>query len=154
MSLKSTPESAFIRDNFGEIWPVHLRQLTRLLVRLRREFDGDLDLLLVLAVIADRVRPEGWSPELRTSRNLSRGEGAAHFLNPINIQSVAEFSGIPRETVRRKVRTLEARGWVARNTRGHLAILPRAAEDLEAATLESVDYMSALVAVVDRLQGR
>ncbi|MGG7644253.1 helix-turn-helix domain-containing protein [Rhodovulum sp. YNF3179] len=145
---------AFVEKNFGQIWPVHLAQFTRLLVELRSAFDGDLDLLLVMAVIGERTRPEGWSPELLTYRQLTRGDADAHYQTPINIQSVADYSGIPRETVRRKVKVLQERGWVDRDATGHLGISRRAAEDLNAATGTSIKYLAALADAIIVLQSR
>ena len=43
-----------LRKNFGRIWPAHVANLTEFLISARLTFDGDLDLLLVLAVIGDR----------------------------------------------------------------------------------------------------
>lgn len=140
-----------IRDEFGQVWPTHLSGFTDLLVQLRAEFGGDLDLMLVLAVIADRTRPGGWTPELFSYRQLTRGDGGKHRQRPINLQSVAEFSGIPRETVRRKILVLEQRGWVERYPDGTLAIGRSAATDLEAATTYSIIYLAALLQVLGPL---
>jgi len=38
--------------HFGQIWPVHNAQFCDLLITLRRQFGGDLDRMLVLAVAA------------------------------------------------------------------------------------------------------
>ncbi|MEY6434203.1 helix-turn-helix domain-containing protein [Thioalkalicoccus limnaeus] len=46
---------------------------------------------------------------------------------PINLQSIADYSGIPRETVRRKVRDLEAQGWIIRRDNGYLIATAKAA---------------------------
>ncbi len=143
-----------IRANFGTVWPVHLTRFTRLLVQLRGRFDGDLDLMLVLAVIGDRMRPDSWTPELRTGRKLTVGDDGARRKYPVNIQSVSDFSGIPRETVRRKVSILQRNGWVTRHADGRLEVTPRAAEDLEAATGDSVAYLEALLAAFEATRGR
>lgn len=140
-----------IEAEFGQVWPIHLAGFTDLLVRLRAEFDGDLDLMLVLSVIADRTRPDDWTPELLTYRQLTRGDGDEHRQLPINLQSVAEFSGIPRETVRRKVRILEQKGWVERQPDGSLGVGRRAATDLEGATEHSIAYIALLFSVLGPL---
>ena len=41
--------------HFGLIWPVHNVRFCELLITLRRHFDGDLDRMLVLAVIGSRT---------------------------------------------------------------------------------------------------
>jgi hypothetical protein len=140
-----------IEDAFGLVWPIHLSGFTDLLVALRAEFDGDLDLMLVLAVIADRTRPGGWTPELLSYRQLTRGKGDQHHQLPINLQSVAEFSGIPRETVRRKIGILERKGWVERHPDGTLGIGRGAASDLEAASSHSINYLAAMLMVLGPL---
>ena len=149
MAASSATEAEFIRRNFGTIWPEHLKAFTNLLVRLRERFDGDLDQMLVLAVIGDRTRPESWQPEVLTYRQLTRDDGQPHFQVPINIQSVADYSGIPRETVRRKVAALQEKGWVERTEEGHLRIARRAAGDLEESTGETLDYLTTLKAAFD-----
>ncbi len=145
-------QGEFIRANFRSIWPAHLAGFTRLLVQLRNRFDGDLDLLLVLAVIGERTRPDSWKPEVTDFRQLTNGNGEDHLQYPINIQSVSEFSGIPRETVRRKVAVLQKKGWVTRDTDGRLAISSTAAEDLEDVTYCSIAYLEVLFNVFDTWQ--
>lgn len=134
----------FVRMGFSSIWPVHLSSFNRLLIQLRQAFDGDLDLMLVLAVIGDRTRADSWQPELMTYRQMTRRKGEEHLQVPINIQSVADYSGIPRETVRRKVSVLEQKGWVERGADGRLTISPSAAEDLEQSTMHSMEYLAAI----------
>lgn len=149
MPTRGTDEAAFIRNNFALIWPVHLAAFTRLLTQLRASFDGDLDLLLVMAVIGERTRPESWTPEIMTYRQLTSRSGDEHLQYPINIQSVADYSGIPRETVRRKVSVLQDKGWVTRDAEGRLAVSPTAARELEAATGDTVAYLAGLLMVFD-----
>ena len=155
MSAPTSKHAAVIRENFGTIWPEHLKAFTRLLIRLRQHFDGDLDLMLVLAVIGERTQPESWQPEVTTYRQLTRDDGQSYFQVPINIQSIADYSGIPRETVRRKIAALQQRGWVERTGEGYIRVGRRAAGDLEDATGESLDYLAALLtafraAAIDR----
>ena len=150
MPEKQTRRTAFIRDNFSTIWPVHLGAFTRLLVQLRTRFDGDLELMLVLAVIGERTRPENWMPELLTYRQLTRGSEDAHLQHPINVQSVSDFSGIPRETVRRKVGILERKGWILRDKDGRLSVSRTAGQDLEDATSDSIAYLETLFTVFEQ----
>lgn len=138
----------FVRKGFTTLWPVHLSSFNKLLIQLRKAFDGDLDLMLVMAVIGDRTRPESWQPEPITYRQLTRRKGEEHLQVPINIQSVADYSGIPRETVRRKVQALEKKGWIERDVDGHLTIAPSAAEDLEQSTMHSIHYLAAISAAM------
>lgn len=149
MPTRNTEQGEFIRANFQSIWPIHLAGFTRLLIQLRDRFDGDLELALVLAVIGDRTRPENWTPELLTYRQMTHGGSDEHRQYPINIQSISEYSGIPRETVRRKVAILQSKGWVTRDADGRLAISRTAAAELEDATNSSIAYLEALLTVFD-----
>lgn len=147
MPERESEELLFVKENFGRIWPQHLKAFTRLLVQLHAAFDGDLELLLVLAVIGDRTRQENWAPELLTYTHLTRGEGLENFQLPVNIQSVADYSGIARETVRRKVNILQKKGWIRRAENGNLYVSDRAATDLENATGDSITYLAKMLSV-------
>jgi len=139
----------FIRENFGEIWPVHVSAFTRLLTQFRTRFDGDLDLLLVLAVIGERTRPENWNPELVSFEDLARRSDEERSQYAINVQSIADYSGIPRETVRRKVLVLQKKGWVHRDENGKLSIAPNAAPDLADATGDAIAYLEKIFSVFE-----
>lgn len=139
----------FVKQNFGQIWPVHLTAFSRLLTFLRREFDGDLDLLLVLAVIAERTPPRNWVAGVHDLRDSLFDAEAGRSQSPINTTSIADYCGIPRETVRRKIMALERKGWVARDGRGTLSVEPRAASDLERATECSIDYIASILTAYD-----
>jgi DNA-binding IclR family transcriptional regulator len=64
---------------------------------------------------------------------------------PINLQSISDYSGIPRETVRRKLLVLERLGWIARLDKGYLVATAKAAEDLEPATQATMRYLLTVV---------
>jgi hypothetical protein len=128
---------------FGRVWPAHNDAFCELLITLRRHFGGDLDRMLVLAVIGSRTLAGGRTDGLCYHRFMDAeraGEPAA-----TNLQSIADYSGIPRETVRRKLRDLEASGWISRGTRGHFVATAKAAQDLEPATQATMGYLLAVV---------
>ncbi|MBY6199739.1 hypothetical protein KUV65_00055 [Maritalea mobilis] len=143
MPHRKSDAAEAIKARFGTVWPAHLSAFTTLLINLRTCFDGDLDLMLVLAVIAERTRPDEWHPEIFTYRQLTRDEAEGGPLM-INLQSIAEYSGIPRETVRRKINILVDKEWVVRDGNGMLSVSKQAATDLEDATGHSVTYLSVL----------
>jgi predicted Rossmann fold nucleotide-binding protein DprA/Smf involved in DNA uptake len=128
--------------HFGQIWPLHVEHFTELLITLRREFGGDLDRMLVLAVVGMRSLP----PQRVQGRSFAEFQAGdlAQQPRPINVQSIAETTGIPRETVRRKVAELEAAGWIERREDGHLMVDPRAREDLAPATQATMRYLVAI----------
>jgi len=144
------PETAMNVDEqtlsacFGRIWPTHNDAFCELLVQLRRQFDGDLDRMLVLGIIGSRTlargRVEGMSYDEFMSSARPDNEPA-----PINLQSIADYSGIPRETVRRKVRDLEQQGWIIRRDNGYLIATAKAAQDLEPATEATLRYLATVV---------
>jgi hypothetical protein len=138
-----------IKAVFGRIWPTHVASLTRYLISCREVFGGDLDMFLVLAVIGERTF-SGKSPAsimdyecFRSGRDMLRPD------YDINLRSIAEFSGIPRETVRRKIAELERRGWVTRDADGSLAATRQAAADLEPLTEAGIQYLARMLELFD-----
>lgn len=135
-----TFEHEDLARHFGRIWPVHVEEFSALLIALRRHFGGDLDRMLVLAIIGSRTLPRrrinGLSYDEFTV--LARNE---HAPDPINLQSIADCSGIPRETVRRKVRDLEGAGWIVKRENGYLLASAEAARDLAPMTEATMRYL-------------
>jgi hypothetical protein len=72
-------------------------------------FDGDLECMLVLAILGQR--------------RLDHARQASDQANPdpsriaMSAVRIADVSGIPRETVRRKLALCRERGWVSRHPR-------------------------------------
>jgi len=137
------PDEDTLNARFGRIWPVHNDAFCELLVTLRRHFGGDLDRMLVLAIIGSRTLSRGRIEGMCYDRFMDseRADEPA----PINLQSIADYSGIPRETVRRKLRDLERLGWITRRDKGYLVATARAAEDLEPATQATMRYLLAVI---------
>ena len=134
-----------LRRHFGRIWPVHNAAFCELLVVLRRQFGGDLDRMLVLAIIGSRTLARGRIDGMSYDRFLSL-ERPEDDPAPINLQSIADYSGIPRETVRRKLRDLERLGWIVRSDKGYLIASTQAAQDLAPATEAALRYLATVVA--------
>lgn len=131
-----------ILENFGRIWPRHVLNLTHFLIACRKSFDGDIDLFLVLCVIGERSFSHA-----KVRADLKYEEWASQekiVVEPedINVQSIADFSGIPRETVRRKLRILIAKGWVERDDHGYVHATLKARTELEPLTRASLQYLS------------
>jgi hypothetical protein len=96
------------------------------LIRVHEAFDGDLTAALVLATVANRGlqryyeeiasrTPEGFDALVASGEHLDH-------LRHCNAFSVSSATGIPRETVRRKVKWLERKGWLTVGERGELTI--------------------------------
>lgn len=152
MPARETKQGQFVKAHFGTVWPAHLVGFTRLLVHLRARFDGDLDLVLILAVIGSRTHTNIWTQDLEEFDQLTKASDTERGQLAINIQSVADYSGIARETVRRKVTILQDRGWVMRDEDGHLAVSRKAATDLEGATGETIAYLASLLRAFEAAQ--
>jgi DNA-binding MarR family transcriptional regulator len=142
-----------LRTHFGQIWPVHNDAFCELLVSLRRHFDGDLDRMLVLAIIGSRHLARGRIDHMSYHQVIS-GKKPEKAPAPINVQSIADYSGIPRETVRRKVRDLEQSGWVERSDDGLLTVGHRAAQDLVPTTAATLQYLATIVTVCNEVTSR
>ena len=87
----------------------YVQFLTEHLADCAAAFGGDIDCMLVLAVLGQR------------RLDLARQEADPADPDPSRIAMsavrIAEVSGIPRETVRRKLATCRERGWVSRHPR-------------------------------------
>jgi hypothetical protein len=140
-------DEEYIKTNFARIWPRHVETLTWFLIQCRKHFNGDLDLFLVLAVIGDRSFSAARAPEQLTYEALIDGSRPPVEPEALNAQSVSDFSGIPRETVRRKINKLIDRGWVERGENGYLRATRQAALDLHPLTETSFIYLSRMAAV-------
>lgn len=125
-----------------------MEALCELLIVLRQQFFGDLDLMLILAIIGSRALPA------RNANNMTYCEfitdnSKERADQPINIQSIAECSAIPRETVRRKVHKLQELGFIERDSSGMLKVTSKAMSQLVPATEASLHYLIALSASSD-----
>lgn len=125
--------------NFLNRLPPTLFRLVRFLVEGRSRFDGDLDSLLIMAVIAGRML----DAQNMSEQQAFAATGRVHHevdmrLRAINAHALAQVTGIPRETVRRKVDRLIAQGWVMRDEQGVLMMTRKAERDLRDLTVMSV----------------
>ena len=132
-----------VTNHFGHIFPTHVEALCELLIALRQQFFGDLDLMLILAIIGSRALPARQTSNMTYAEFIS-DNNKKRADQPINIQSIAECSGIPRETVRRKVNKLEDLGFIERDSNGMLKVTDKAIHQLKPATEASLHYLIAL----------
>lgn len=127
--------SILLREHYVEIWPKILGPWTQYLISARAAFDGDMDKMIILAVIGlMSLQDKGLlvrDPPIMSYDDLAKPDAILANAQPINVESIALYTGIPRESVRRKVLELISRNWIARDSRGYLVVLPTAAADLE-----------------------
>lgn len=100
---------------FGEHYPAYQYKVVQFIIEhlsdVGRAFNGDLQAMLVLAVIGQVHLNAHRSPD-GTYRNAGRPPPERLSTSATR---VADVTGIPRQTVRRKLDALEARGWILRN---------------------------------------
>lgn len=142
-TARRTRLAELIARHYGDVHPGILRHLLQWTLLMREGFDGDLDLMLVLAVIGDRTIQDGQFRNLGYHEML--GTSPIKPRVPLtNRKSIADSTGIPRETVRRKVATLLARGWIAEMPDGSLTPTRGASEALGPVTLRSFEILGQL----------
>jgi DNA-binding transcriptional ArsR family regulator len=143
--MSSTPVTrAWVAARLDSIYPSHIGAFVRLLTDLRTQFDGDLDAMLVLAATSASAQADGGWDALLEGETLN-----AHH-RPTNTQSIAHQTGIPRETVRRKLRWLQDKGWVTRDVQGNWTPSGTAARDLEPATEATITYLRTVLTAAAR----
>lgn len=140
-----------VKAAFGKVWPVHVASLTRLLIECRQAFDGDLDMFLVLAVIGDRTFSQRHADAEMDYEAFQSPERPLTQTLDINLRSIAEYSGIPRETVRRKILELDKRAWITRMENGSLTATRKATADLQPLTQTSIEYVAGMMELLQQV---
>lgn len=137
--------SSLMKDDFARTHWLWVEGHLRILVELRKVFGNDLDKIVILAVIGQQMLGE---PQFQTSRfeQLGRLIPPLSQARLTNTGSIAAATGIPRESVRRKVDELVSAGWVARGANGRLIVDAQASSDLSAPTLTAIDMLDGLFA--------
>jgi len=97
------------------------------LIRLYKVFDGDLELCIVLGEVAHYNTHHLFPDKSTRKQNIDE----VHItLRGSNAHSISLSSGIPRETVRRKIKKLSEMGYVAYNDKKQLVITHKPAKEL------------------------
>ncbi len=102
--------------------------LTEHLADVSRAFAGDLQEMLVLAIIGQK--------HLRAAVKGHDGETA------ISASRIADVTGIPRQTVRRKLKSLEARGWIVQTPDASYKLVVHDGASVARSELQDVDRRS------------
>lgn len=137
-----------IKASFGKLWPTHMLLLSQFLSDCRTTFDGDLELLLVLTVIGERTFSKRHADPTLTFEQFTHGAAEGTPSLEINMRSISDSTGIPRETVRRKVQELISKKWVEKRDDGSLLATPLARAELEPLTLATIKYLSRVAQLV------
>lgn len=103
----------YLQNNFPTAYLRWLNFILDYMITARRTFEGDLDALIILGVIGQRAH---------RSRLLGTQSGAGAPDLQTNASSISETTGIPRQTVRRKLAAMEAKGWITIDQVGKVSI--------------------------------
>lgn len=99
------------------------RFFLRYLNLLYNEFEGDLVLPIVLGEIAHHNILRFYSYKgdcIEFIEKMANYPERMKHLEPTNAFSISQATGIPRETVRRKIDKLQQKGWIVKNDRGEV----------------------------------
>jgi hypothetical protein len=119
--------------------------------RTRSVFDGDIDCALILGEIAHYNRQMQFA---RSQGERGRTDGAHELpLSPANIRGISRATGIPRETVRRKVQRLAQQGWLRVGPEWQLFATPPESPEFERETLIRFLEVSAAVCASLKQEG-
>lgn len=166
MQSRSRPEQAvtaampiqldrkFVVDAFVARYPeiqyAFVQFLSEHLADCCRSFGGDLEMPLILSVVGQaHIAAMAARPDEHNQR-LDYGVSALR---------VADITGLPRETVRRKLRKLEEIGWLRATARGWTlegpdAVRTSAKRDLEELNNRGLDRLARLYIDLTRILGR
>lgn len=117
--------------NYQEIAPLMGWFMLRQLGRIYREFKGDFVQAMVLGEVAHHNIHRFFSlgkPQTKDKPVNGLGPVPHDDLDPCNAFSLSEATGIPRETVRRKIAILVNRGWLKKHADGGYVIPPGLAD--------------------------
>ena len=145
----------FMQYSYVQFFADHLRDLYRV-------FEADLQSALIVAIVG-RMDVEA-SIRSSSARDGTPPDAAVDTPRPINASRLAEVTGIPRETVRRKLETLAGRGWIERDADGvwhiktegpDMAPARRELADVEVRQMERVArYLGLMHALAEDAQPR
>jgi len=111
--------STFIKINVNEFYINYM-------LSLYKNFDGDLLLPVILGVVAHHTIARVSKFYNYDARKIVEymKSGDNHLLLPCNALSISEYTGIPRETVRRKLAKLIQKGWLRQNEKSEVFLDP------------------------------
>lgn len=120
------------------------------LKELHREFEGDLTLVIVLTEIAHHSSDPHF-PRGSGSGVTLPPDDAAGTLPSCSAYSLAAATGLPRESVRRKIARLVDLGWVEKTGRAEFRLTPKVAEHFTPDF--NIRLLDQLLQTADRIRG-
>jgi hypothetical protein len=111
------------------------------IIRSARLFDNDTEALILFGMLAHlnivHLVPPGSSP-LTTLDQMGRVPDAQTKLRPVRVRDLAQITGRPRETIRRKLERLRSAGRVQRLPDGWVCDVSAVDADMQALTMDGV----------------
>lgn len=122
------------------------------MIRAARFFDNDTETLILFGTVAHlnvaHLVPPGSDPA-RVLGADGRVPNAQPQMRPVRIRDLAQITGRPRETIRRKLEQLEARGRVGRQADGYVIKVEAIEPEMHALSLDSVRRFMQASRVID-----
>jgi hypothetical protein len=106
-TFATAPIRAALMTNYADVQYHFVQFLADHLTDCRKTFGGDFDCVMVLAVLGQRF--------LGAYHDLAPGEIPDEARIWMSALRISDVTGIPRESVRRKLAQLLAKGWVEHN---------------------------------------
>lgn len=155
-TLQSELFSELFGRSFSMLAFIVNRHLVDHFMRVSRELDLDYEAIVIWAVLAHQncahlVRPGAAPGNILNEKGLVQPSLILE-LRPLLLRDVSHITGIPRETVRRKLARLKQAGWIKQTDAGWL-VVPGRTEELRGLTEESVRrFLATAGALVNTLQ--
>jgi hypothetical protein len=110
-------------------------------IRAARHFDNDTEAMILFGTVAHlnvaHLMPPGSSPTSVLGAN-GRVPDAQPKLRPVRLRDLAQITGRPRETIRRKLERLEAQGRLLRCTDGYVIDVATVDPQMRALSVDGV----------------
>jgi hypothetical protein len=138
--------------DFAAAQSVWVEAFLELMVAMRARFGSDMDSIILLSAIGQQMLAD---PDLlvRGDAGMERAP-ARKWRYATNLDALARATGIPRETVRRKINALEADGLVNRLPDQTVVIGPGAAQQLAPLTEATITMLDRIFSGYARLLAR
>ena len=143
--METLPEELYFLVN--EYFLLHLR-------RVYDRFEGDIESAMVLGEIGhynvkQLIESQSFT---RAKKDLSMVDNEAFrsYLRGCNTQSISMSMGIPRETVRRKIKKLEELGWIERDEKGFLFITRAVKDEMQEFNRTTISDFQSLLKKLDK----
>ena len=110
-------------------------------IRAARHFDNDIEAMILFGTVAHlnvaHLMPPGSSPTSVLGAN-GRVPDAQPQLRPVRLRDLVQITGRPRETIRRKLETLETQGRLLRHADGYVINLTSVDPQMHALSVDGV----------------